>query len=175
MDSPTTTPRGAILERIKYAVPILCGGSVLLLLAYLAKFYALPLDYMPDNVPSGNMDAHAITAGALQSNADLLTTVAIALSALFGFGVNIHLQNDNIYRYIGIVLITIFGFILTFVFVYAYAVYNTIAVQADHNVFYLHKIEPLINSETSCVMACAVLSVIVFCWRCTKVIGNGGV
>ena len=174
MNSSATTSCSAIFGSVKYVVPLLCGASVLLLIGYLAFVYTLPLDYKPDSVPSGNMDAHAITASAIQSNADLLTTIAIALSALFGFSVSIHLRDDTIWRYVSIVLITFFGILLTFVFVSAYAVYNAIAVQADHNVFYLYRIEPLINNETSYVMMCAVLSVSVFCWRCTKFVSDGG-
>ena len=159
--------------KMRYAVPIVCGVIFILLILYLALFYTLPLDYQPDKVPSGNMDAHAITAGALQANADLLTTVALALSALFGFSINIHLGNHAIDRNISFLLLTIFGLSLTFVFVYAYAVYHAIAIQADHNVFYLSKIDPLINNETRCVMLCAGLSIIAFCWRCIKMLNNG--
>jgi heme/copper-type cytochrome/quinol oxidase subunit 3 len=103
------------------------------------------------------MDAHAITASALQANADLLTTIALALAALFGFSVNAYLVGGNYSRYIGMILTTIFGISVTFVFVNAYAVYHAIAVQADLSVFYLDKIEPLINYETRWVVVCSIL------------------
>jgi hypothetical protein len=157
---------------MKYAVPLMCGAAVILLIVYLARFYTFTSDY-PHAVPSGNMDAHAITAGALQANADLLTTIALTLTALFGFSVNNYFANDNYTRYISMVLTTVFGFSLTFVFVNAYAVYHAIAVQTDLNVFYLARIEPLINTETRWVIACAILSVTAFCWRCTQIFNNG--
>jgi hypothetical protein len=157
---------------MKYVVPLLCGAAVISLIVFIAFFYTFTSDY-PHDVPSGNMDAHAITAGALQANADLLTTIALTLAALFGFSVSSYLTSDNYTRYIGMVLVTVFGFSLTFVFVNAYAVYHAIAVQTDLDVFYLDRIEPLINDETKWVIICAILSVSVFCWRCTKIFNIG--
>jgi hypothetical protein len=157
---------------MKYAVPLLCGAAVISLIVYLAFFYTLPSDY-PHTVRSGNMDTHAITAGALQANADLLTTIALALAALFGFGVNAYLTSGSYSRYAGMVLTTVFSISVTFVFVNAYAVYHTIAIQTDLDVFYLDKIEPSINHETWWVVFCAILSVGVFCWRFTNISNDG--
>jgi hypothetical protein len=159
---------------IKFAVPLLCGVAIVSLIVYLALFYTLPSDY-PHDVPSGNMDAHAITAGALQANADLLTTIALALAALFGFGVGNYLTGHSYSRYAGMILTTFFGICLTFVFVSAFAVYHAIAVQSDLGIFYLDRIDPLINQETRWVIVCAILSVAVFCWRFTIVNHTGDV
>jgi hypothetical protein len=166
--------RAQINLEMKHAVPLLCGAAIISLIVYLALFYTLSSDY-PHAVPSGNMDAHAITAGALQANADLLTTIALALAALFGFSVSSYLTDRNWSRYGGMILTTVFGVSLTFVFVNAYAVYHAIAVQTDLGVFYLDRIDPLINQETWWVIVCAILSVSVFCWRFIKIDNNGGV
>jgi hypothetical protein len=165
--------RYAVAELCKYAVPVLCGVEVILLIAYLTFFYQFPEAYIPQKVPSGNMDVHAVTASALQSNADLLVTIAIALTALFGFSISNFIQNDTIIRDIGVVLMTLFGFSLTFVFVYAYGVYHAIVIQTEHDEFRIDKIDPLVNSETHFVMLCAVLSVGAFCWRCTAEFDSG--
>jgi hypothetical protein len=157
---------------VKYLVPLLCGVAVVALILYLAFFYTFSPGYLP-NVPSGKMDVHAITAGALQANADLLTTIALALSALFEFSVSIHFSADNLARYLGMILTTGFALSITFVFVNAYNVYHSIAVQTDHDVFFLDRIEPLINDQTMWVMVCAGLSVVAFCWRCVKIIRSG--
>lgn len=163
-----------VRSTIKYTVPLLCGAAVIALIIYLSFFYTFSPGYLPD-IPSGKMDVHAITAGALQANADLLNTIALALSALFGFSVSIHFGVDNLARYIGMILTTGFGFSITFVFVNAYNVYHSIAIQTDHDVFFLDRIEPLINNQTTWVMVCAGLSVAAFCWRCMKIIHNGDI
>jgi hypothetical protein len=126
-------------------------------------------DFYPPDIAKVHMDVHAITAIALQENAGLLVTVALALAALYSFGVSRNFDADNLEFYCSLIITVIFGICLTFVVVYAYGVYRAIAIQTDGNVFFAVGIESLLTVETRWTFACAVLTIFVFCWRCTKV------
>jgi hypothetical protein len=105
----------------------------------------------------------------LQESAGLLTTLSLALAALFGFSVGKTFDVDNWQLYVSIILTIAFAVCLTFVSVYAYGVYRAIAVQTDRGVFFAENIESLLTIETRWTFVCAGLTIITFCWRCTKV------
>ena len=111
------------------------------------------------------MDAHAITASALQETAGLMVTISLALSALFGFGVSKFIGDDSIIGYICLVLTAVFGISLAAVMLFAYNVYYAIIAQSDLNVFFLDMIDPLLTIEIQWLMSCAVLSVTVLFLR----------
>ena len=134
---------------------------------YISFQYKFP-DFIPAHVPpggTGNMDAHAITASALQETAGLMVTISLALSALFGFGVSKFIGDDSIIGYICLVLTAVFGISLAAVMLFAYNVYYAIIAQSDLNVFFLDMIDPLLTIEIQWLMSCAVLSVTVLFLR----------
>jgi hypothetical protein len=156
----------------RYTGSIVCGVALIALLTYLGFAFSIDSgipEVVPANIVNQHMDVHAITASALQENANLLITISLALGALYSFGVSKNFEVENSHFFITLFLTVIFGVCLTFVVVYAFGVYHNIAIQTDRGVFFPENIESLLSVETRWTFACAALTVIVFCWRCTKV------
>jgi hypothetical protein len=128
---------------------------------------AFPPDY-DHNLKMKNMEAHVITASALQETASLLTTLSLALTALFGFSVAKYLTVDRIDSYISIIGLFVFGICLTFVLVNAYGVYRNIIIQTDQGFFFPSTIEPKLETEAYWAVYCIILTVMAFCWRCFR-------
>jgi hypothetical protein len=159
--------------RVKYVIALLSWLVFAMLLCYIAFFYTFT-DIIPEHVPENigsDMAAHAIT---LQESAGLLVTISLALAALFGFSISKTFDENTLSAHISMVLTTIFGVSLTLVIMYAYGVYYAITVQTDRGLFFLDKIDPFLRNEIRWLMACAVLSISVLCWRCMKGLRGGG-
>jgi heme/copper-type cytochrome/quinol oxidase subunit 3 len=157
----------------KYIISIASGIILILFIGYLGVFFTFDSgipDVYPPDIAKQHVDVHAITASAFQENAGLLVTVALALGALYSFGVSRNFDVDNFEFYITLALTVIFGICLTFVIVYAYEVYRAIAIQTDRNLFFSQNIESILTTETRWTFACATLTIVTFCWRCTKVV-----
>ena len=125
---------------MKYVIAALSGVLFLILFCYLAFLYnwtpVIPSVY-PQDMINSHMDTHSVTASALQESAGLLTTLSLALAALFGFSVGRNFDKDNWQLYVSIILTIVFAVCLKFSFsVYAYGVYRAIAVQTDRGLFF---------------------------------------
>jgi hypothetical protein len=136
---------------MKYISSAISAAVFVLFILYLSFFYnwppAIPEHY-PLNLVGQNIDAHAITASALQEGAGLLVTISLALAALFGFAVGKNFDTDKIDLYISLTMSEIFGICLTFVFANAYAIYHAIAIQSDNNLFFAELIESILTVQT---------------------------
>jgi uncharacterized membrane protein AbrB (regulator of aidB expression) len=157
---------------MKYIVAVASTSVFVLIFLYLAFFFSW-IPAIPEVYPAGlagqHMDAHVITASAFQENANLLVTLSLALTALFGFGIGKNFDSNSTELYLSVFTSVIFGICLTFVSVYAYGVYRAIAIQSDNNLFFAGTIESILTVETRWTFACAVLAIIAVGWRCARV------
>jgi hypothetical protein len=113
-------------------------------------------------------DQHAATASALQENANLLMTLALATAAFFGFGVGDNFATKNGVMALSLLFVALFAASLAFVGLYAFGIYRAIALQTDQGMFFLGPIDHLLTIQTRWVMVCSIQAVIAFAWRCIK-------
>lgn len=157
---------------MRYTVPIVFGVFLVALIIFVTFSYNLG-DVVPTNYPKDivgkNMDAHAVTAGALQETAGLLTTISLALAAVFGFSVASYFEIKDHNFYVGVILSALFAICLVLVFLYAYGTYRAIAIQTDQGVFFAEIVGSFLTTEALWMVGCSIITIFAFCWRCFNI------
>jgi hypothetical protein len=121
----------------------------------------------PPRVKDVPIDGKIGSASAIQETIGLLTALFLATTAFFAFSVGNNFEHKTGWKMgLSLLLVAIYSVPLTVGSLYAYETYRAIALQLDQDAFYLQVLSPLVLWQTRCLIACVVVSLIAFAWRC---------
>ena len=125
---------------------------------------------LPDVIPPGfkdvRLDARVGVTSAMQETVGLLTTLLLAVTALFAFSIGDMLDEWKDKMAFAIVLAAVFSWPLTIGILTAYEIYRAIALQLDAGYLFLQPLSNLLARQTACLITCLALSAGAFGWRC---------
>ena len=132
---------------------------------------------LPEVIPPGmkdtRIDAKVGVSSAVQETVGLLTTLLLAITALFAFAIGDKLEKLNNDMAISILLCALYSASLTIGALAAYENYRAIALQLDAGYLFIQPLSNLLARQTWCVVACVALALAAVSRRAAAVAPDG--
>ena len=144
---------------------VIFGAGTWYVFQYHSWVAVLP-EVIPPGMKDARIDAKVGVSSAVQETVGLLTTLSLAITALFAFAIGEKLEKLNNEMAISVFVCALYSLPLTIGALTAYETYRAIALQLDMGYLFIQPLSNLLARQTWCVVACVALALAAFCWRC---------